>query len=939
MAGKLHPPYIDGKVPAFSGTVLKVPFRNNRAVSLTNNQVSGMVCKLKTVSTNEWVWNIHASDWKPDEETGEYYALFDLSELYSERAYTGSNENITPDSNGCVPYYQWLIVGLYYKIQIAYIDQYGQIGYFSDVGVTKYTSQPTIYIEELNSHGTSGSLYNYIGVYNQLNGDTSEKAFSYSFTIYDEADNVFITSGSQTHNSSFDTASYESHDEFYCNKELNPKKTYKIQYKVITNNNLVCESPMYLIVKKETVKPALNADLVAEYSYDDGYIKLSLAAKDDKYYSGNFAIARSSSKDNYETWDEICRFSLDKNFPQVELFKDFTVEQGIAYRYSIQQYNSRGLYSSRILSNTLYADFEDMFLFDGKKQLKVRFNPNVSSFKNTILEQKTDTIGSKYPFIFRNGHVKYKEIPIAGLISYLMDDQEYFINKQDLGYMEFNVSTDLTSDNIRAERVFKLEVLEWLNNGEVKLFRSPTEGNYLVRLLNVSLSPNAPLGRMLHTFQCTGYEVGAVDFNTLNSYGMFKTPILQEKVMRFSQIQLGGVENYETREWDIEPVQPIFTTNTPPTIATIEARANKTPIFRGKQYYVASITDCAPDTIFGLQFESGVSQNMIEYIRIGETGVYEINSYDNALVAVYPIWTPRITLPVAADRHMDGKITFGYYEAATTDNFSSVIDFDIYDKLTQWYGLHNNIIDEIENLRVSTGRFYWLKFQRRAIQEVYVDNNELYYDRSHLVEMPYNTLLPTTVYADCSGEIKHYYNGKDLMDNGIVYTTQQDESIKYARYAAVIDNPDYYWTDDTKDSWTGNPEDIPADRQYKFAINHQDYNVDLKTVGRYIITDIDSIDFLSIGRMLMVDCYYQVTERTFAVEESDQTLASLRTSWMQLLESYYNNITNESSVGEEGEYYDQAHFDALFTQPGGINDMYEAYYTRLEELLNAEVEG
>jgi hypothetical protein len=41
----------------------------------------------------------------------------------------------------------------------------------------------------------------------------------------------------------------------------------------------------------------------------------------------------------------------------------------------------------------------------------------MTSFKNNILESKVNTIGSKYPYIFRNGSVKYKEFPIAGLIS------------------------------------------------------------------------------------------------------------------------------------------------------------------------------------------------------------------------------------------------------------------------------------------------------------------------------------------------------------------------------------------------------------------------------------------------------------------------------------------------------------------------------------------
>jgi len=63
-----------------------------------------------------------------------------------------------------------------------------------------------------------------------------------------------------------------------------------------------------------------------------------------------------------------------------------------------------------------------MFLVDANRQLRVRFNPNVSSFKNDVIESKMDTIGGRYPFIFRNGTVKYKEFPISGLISYLSDE-------------------------------------------------------------------------------------------------------------------------------------------------------------------------------------------------------------------------------------------------------------------------------------------------------------------------------------------------------------------------------------------------------------------------------------------------------------------------------------------------------------------------------------
>ena len=68
-------------------------------------------------------------------------------------------------------------------------------------------------------------------------------------------------------------------------------------------------------------------------------------------------------------------------------------------------------------------------------------------------------------------------------------------------------SVNLTGDNFILEREFKLEVLNWLNSGEPKLFRSAPEGNYLVRLMNVSLTPEERLGRMVHTFNATAYEI------------------------------------------------------------------------------------------------------------------------------------------------------------------------------------------------------------------------------------------------------------------------------------------------------------------------------------------------------------------------------------------------------------------------------------------------
>jgi len=123
--------------------------------------------------------------------------------------------------------------------------------------------------------------------------------------------------------------------------------------------------------------------------------------------------------------------------------KDYSVSQGIEYRYSIQGYGQNGLFTSRLLTQEpVICDFEDAFLFDGERQLKIRFNPKVNNFKSTVLESKMNTIGGKYPFIFRNGNIEYKEFQISGLISVLGDEHDEFLTGIPRTEIEARLTTD-----------------------------------------------------------------------------------------------------------------------------------------------------------------------------------------------------------------------------------------------------------------------------------------------------------------------------------------------------------------------------------------------------------------------------------------------------------------------------------------------------------------
>jgi hypothetical protein len=48
--------------------------------------------------------------------------------------------------------------------------------------------------------------------------------------------------------------------------------TYKIEYTILTNNNLEFSSPRYLVMESETIDPELKASLQGFLNYENAYI-------------------------------------------------------------------------------------------------------------------------------------------------------------------------------------------------------------------------------------------------------------------------------------------------------------------------------------------------------------------------------------------------------------------------------------------------------------------------------------------------------------------------------------------------------------------------------------------------------------------------------------------------------------------------------------------
>lgn len=166
---------------------------------------------------------------------------------------------------------------------------------------------------------------------------------------------------------------------------------------------------------------------------------------------------------------------------------------------------------------------DSMILSDGDKILPITYNPKVSSFKTNILESKIDTLSGGYPIFVRNGNMSYKEFPLSGLLTREIDFFNSFKQNPQSERKERTFTPEneplllmKTDQKFAAERAHKIEVEKWLNNGKWKILVAPGEGTYIVRLMNVSLTPVEQLGRRLHSFSATAYEVA--EFNTENLF-------------------------------------------------------------------------------------------------------------------------------------------------------------------------------------------------------------------------------------------------------------------------------------------------------------------------------------------------------------------------------------------------------------------------------------
>lgn len=535
---KLNPPILEGKIPACvkssNSNVVSadIPFVMNRSVSY--DDIGGIIIKFRTVG------GIQIDN--PYEVTN----VVDHEHIPSGESYIDKDLNLIHIYNIPNRIKRKMNIGQYYKVQIAYLDGHvtpAEVGYYSSVGIIKYTMLPSIECEKKPGY----ELY-FRGTYKPNQNEPTEKLYSSHFMLRkgytthtgeanekfypwpnDDTSIIEITPEKVHMDADLDYEDYEIKKELDWTYTIpGGQRAYRVSFIPTSINLYVGEAGANL--HKQTLDPFPLPDpedpshpfvLDVKNEYDNGFTTISISG------------GTLPSEYTYVLW----RYNEEEEWVKlndifISPFEDFTVEHGKQYTYAIQGVPTDGVSNAteKLLAAPMTAQFEDMFLGDKDRQLRIQFNPKVSNYKRTVLESKVETIGGKYPIIFRNGNVDYREINLGGLISYLMDKDNLFkvfagspteAIRQDTESTtndEPQSSTSLSDKNRYKEKVFREAVLEWLTNGEPKYFRSPTEGNRIVRVMNVSLTPNDTLGRMIYSFTANSYEIADNTIENLAKY-------------------------------------------------------------------------------------------------------------------------------------------------------------------------------------------------------------------------------------------------------------------------------------------------------------------------------------------------------------------------------------------------------------------------------------
>lgn len=539
----LYPPVVDTYMPAFlvgSSDIQKNTCRVYFSISLYNSLNDIKNAQVTVVNQNT---NLSVLD------KSKYPCEIMLTDIKTDLTRVSDNKYYIEIKTSDIE--EGFQINQYYKVQIRFtaagaadvslntpqaIDSWlaanlSNFSEWSTVCLVRGISVPSLSVSgfDISADTTLWSLNNVdvVGRLTYADSAETDTLKSYQIKLYDINNQLLSDSGVIYSNIYFNINEFNYTFEY----AFNEGESYYFTFEYETAN-MYTEKDTYEFMVVQENADKLEATLTATLDNINGCIVLNVKSKDDDdSFIGNITIRRTSSESNFTIWEDVHTESFEENSKLNYTWYDYTIKSGVYYKYIAQRRSSVGNRGIAIHAEDepFMMLFDDMYLTGGDGQLNIRFDPSVSSFKRTVSESRTDTIGSKYPYIKRNGYVEYRQFPIGGTITHLMDPSHLITSKEEMfrdsldNYIEFNKDKNVRIDDFNDwtyEREFREKVMDFLYANKVRLFRSATEGNILVKIMDINLTPNSTLGRRIYSFTATAYEVDAATIKNYDKYNI-----------------------------------------------------------------------------------------------------------------------------------------------------------------------------------------------------------------------------------------------------------------------------------------------------------------------------------------------------------------------------------------------------------------------------------
>jgi hypothetical protein len=353
------------------------------------------------------------------------------------------------------------------------------------------------------------------------------------------------------------------------------------------NDGNTSSSALYPGLDAGTFESSINTILLLKSSFDEGYDNFKTIAQFDSSQFNN------------------TRYFYDYLVEPGMLYR-YKFQGANTQNSASSVILTRGATTAENLQPQIIPDFTGSYLYgEGDIQVNFIYNGAINGFREVKKDAVIETIGGKYPFVVRNSNIGYKQFQFSAIITHVSDptrslkgltysellskiqrdptnnfiksakaknnfvDERYedfilngsalfntsnpadYVTLSDNGRVKINRQTYINrSDNFIIEKQFRKKLMEWLYDGNPKVFKSDTEGLFLVKLTDISFEPVVETGRIIYTFSCTMTEIGPTDLDSLIKYGIKKSRYEDRDLYIVSNI------NNFTIEWDREVYFP-----------------------------------------------------------------------------------------------------------------------------------------------------------------------------------------------------------------------------------------------------------------------------------------------------------------------------------------------------------------------------------------------